>query len=104
MSWDKKRDVGRLTGRPWRRLREQVLRRDQYLCQCEECALRLVPLSADEVDHIIALAKGGTDHPSNLRAIRSDPCHKRKTLRDSGVNVRLSRAERRSIQGDHWSR
>lgn len=102
MAWDRKRDVGRLTGRPWRRLREQVLKRDKYLCQCAECAERFVPLQADEVDHIITLANGGTDHPDNLRAINAD-CHKRKTQVDSG-KAREGRLERRRRDGDHWSR
>lgn len=90
-------------GRPWRRLRDAVLLRDKYLCQCAECAERLVPLEATEVDHIVPIAKGGKDEGSNLRAINTD-CHKRKTLRESGVNVKLSRAERRERAGDHWSR
>lgn len=102
MAWDRKRDVGRLTGRPWRRLREQVLQRDKYLCQCQECKERFVPLEANEVDHIIPLARGGTDSMDNLRAINAD-CHKRKTLIDSG-KVKPSRLERRDRQGHHWAR
>ncbi len=66
-------------GRPWRRKRELVMKRDGYLCQCEDCqeAGRL-PLEADEVDHIVPVAEGGTDDDSNLRAINHD-CHKAKT-------------------------
>ena len=74
-------------GRPWRRLRDAVLLRDHYLCQCAECANRLAPLIATEVDHVIPLAKGGTDSMDNLRAINSE-CHKAKTLRESGVNMK----------------
>jgi len=66
-------------GRPWRRKREAVLRRDGYLCQCESCqAVGRLPLLADEVDHIVPVAEGGTDDLSNLRAINKD-CHKVKT-------------------------
>lgn len=103
MSWAKKREHRTLTGRPWRRLREQVLQRDNYLCQCAECAKRFVPLEATEVDHIIPLAKGGSDKPENLRAMNKD-CHAAKTLRDSGIEPKESRAERRQRAGDHWSR
>lgn len=67
-------------GRPWRRKRDQVLLRDQYLCQCEQCGGQR--LLADEVDHIVPLSRGGTDDPSNLRAINKD-CHKAKTAREA---------------------
>src|SRR5690606_11692821 len=66
----------------WQRLRKQVLRRDGYLCQCEKCEKRVMPLVAHEVDHIIPKAEGGTDAPENLRAI-SKSCHRRKTLEEA---------------------
>jgi 5-methylcytosine-specific restriction protein A len=88
-------------GRPWRRLRDQVMARDKYLCQPCQREGRLT--EATEVDHIVCKAKGGQDRHDNLEAICT-PCHERKTLRDSGVNVRESRAERRQRDGDHWSR
>jgi len=56
-------------GRPWRRLREQVLRRDGYLCQCPLCQGDALPLLADEVDHIIPLAQGGSNEMDNLQAM-----------------------------------
>ncbi len=46
--------------RQWRKLREQVLARDEYRCHCGQLAT--------EVDHIIPVRDGGTDVPSNLRA------------------------------------
>lgn len=49
-----------------------------WLCQCDDCKTRLVPLPAHEVDHITPLATGGTDDPDNLQAINKD-CHRRKT-------------------------
>jgi 5-methylcytosine-specific restriction protein A len=67
-------------GRPWRRKREQILLRDQYLCQCEQCGGKR--LLADEIDHIVPLSQGGTDDLSNLRAINKD-CHKAKTAREA---------------------
>lgn len=68
-------------GRPWRRLRLQTLERDGWLCQCEDCKKRKLPLPAHEVDHIISLSQGGTDDPSNLAAINRD-CHRRKSQRE----------------------
>lgn len=76
-------------GRPWRRLRDQVLRRDGYLCQCENCKLRPMPLVAHEVDHIVPLADGGTDDPGNLRGINRD-CHKIKS-KSEAARVRHGR-------------
>ncbi|WP_202109417.1 HNH endonuclease signature motif containing protein [Bordetella sp. 15P40C-2] len=68
-------------GRPWRRLRDQILERDGYLCQCEDCQRRPLPLVAHEVDHIDNTrgpdGKLNND-PSNLRAVNED-CHKRIT-------------------------
>lgn len=70
-------------GRPWRRKRDAVLKRDGYLCQCAECQTPgRLPKVAHEVDHIIPLAKGGTDDENNLRAINYG-CHKKKTARES---------------------
>lgn len=84
-------------GRPWRRLRDAILRRDAYLCQCPECKGQ--GRLAHEVDHIIPVTKGGTDDPSNLQAINRD-CHKRKSAVDAGAKP--SRLERRRLPGSRW--
>ena len=73
-AWQKSDDKRILTGRPWRRLREQVLARDLYTCQV--CKLISDQL---EVDHIIPLSKGGDDSMLNLQTLCSI-CHERKTL------------------------
>lgn len=67
-------------GYHWRKLRERVLERDKYLCQCEECKQTGRVRAANDVDHIIPKAKGGTDSLSNLRAINKER-HKTKTSR-----------------------
>lgn len=67
-------------GYRWRKLRERVLERDKYICQCEECKRTGRIKVANDVDHIIPKAKGGTDNLNNLRAINSE-CHKAKTSR-----------------------
>lgn len=59
------RNKGR-TGRPWLRIREQVLARDRHVCQIRgpKCTVR-----ATHVDHITPLELGGDPHAlTNLRA------------------------------------
>lgn len=68
-------------GRPWRRLRDQILRRDCYLCQ--PCRRNGHVTEAAEVDHIVNVARGGTDDPSNLESTCHE-CHVAKTLVESG--------------------
>jgi 5-methylcytosine-specific restriction protein A len=48
--------------RAWRSLRDQILARDRHTCQ--RCGA-----PAEHVDHIMPVAAGGTDHPSNLQAL-----------------------------------
>lgn len=80
-------------GRPWRRLREQVFARDQYTC----AVCGRVTVDDLQCDHIVAIANGGTDDMSNLRAICAD-CHAVKTAID-----RTGNAPRRvAIGSDGW--
>lgn len=56
------REPRALRGRPWMRLRARILERDRHTCQtCGQ--------PATHVDHVVALARGGSDDPSNLRAL-----------------------------------
>lgn len=80
----------------WQQLREQVLARDRYLCQCPDCKGGAVRLTvATEVDHIIPKAQwskrrgteAGVDDPSNLQAIGHE-CHERKTAAENGKALR----------------
>ena len=60
----------RPSGNQWAPVRRHVLLRDNYRCQ--ECGA-----AGNVVDHITPIAAGGTDHPSNLRALCA-PCNGRK--------------------------
>ena len=61
--------------RRWRRLRIAVLSGEPL---CRECGK-----PATEVDHIVAIAKGGEDVESNLQPL-CKPCHSRKTATQDG--------------------
>lgn len=71
-SWGKGRG-----GRPWRRLKAEIHKRDDWTCKC--CGLVTTEL---ELDHIVNVAQGGTDDESNLQSLCT-PCHKKKTQRES---------------------
>ena len=68
-------------GSAWDKLRKQVLQRDRFICQCDECKRLGIIKEATHVDHIIAKAHGGTDDLSNLRAINCK-CHEKKTAKE----------------------
>ena len=64
-------------GRAWRKLRDEILARDNYTCQCcGRVGGRL------ELDHIVNVAQGGTNDKSNLQ-ILCHTCHKTKTQSES---------------------
>lgn len=67
----------------WDRLRAAVMKRDKFMCQVCWNAKPQRFTEANQVDHIIAKANGGTNDLSNLRAI-CHRCHFEKTLRDRG--------------------
>jgi len=61
-------------GATWQRLRKLVLH-DEPVCRTHGCGQL-----ATDVDHIVALAKGGTNERTNLQAL-CHACHSRKTAR-----------------------
>ena len=63
-------------GWQWRKLRKVILRRDGY--QCAQCRREGILNPADEVDHIVAKARGGDDEPANLQSL-CKPHHAAKT-------------------------
>ena len=69
-------------GADWNQRRARVLREEP------NCAICGAP--ATDVDHVVAIADGGTDDRSNLRALCRE-CHKRHTSEQN----RARRARRR---------
>lgn len=84
-------------GRPWRRTVAYVLRRDHGICWlCGQPG-------ADSADHIQPRAHGGTDRPSNLRAVHHDRgCRGNRYRGDRTPEQAIARLEQLGIIGnDH---
>lgn len=64
--------------RKWRYIRAQFLHLHPF---CVECERDGQVVAANEVDHIVALAGGGTHEHANLRAL-CKPHHSARTMRD----------------------
>lgn len=54
---------------------------------CVRCEAKGLVAEAVQLDHVVPLAKGGTDEPSNRQGL-CDPCHKAKTAEDFGHRER----------------
>lgn len=75
MAWQN--GVARTATAEWKRTRNRILERDGG--RCHVCG----QLGADEVDHVVPVAEGGTDADQNLAAIHPHPCHTRKTQEEA---------------------
>lgn len=71
--------IVRSNGRPWRALRLEILKRDNWRCMIGGDGCTIV---ASTVDHIVPLAHGGTDDPANLRAACAR-CNYRRGAREA---------------------
>lgn len=65
-----------------------VLTRDDHLCQACLSRDRVTP--ANQVDHIVPRAKGGTDDMDNLQSL-CKPCHDAKSKTETHTSQRLTR-------------
>jgi 5-methylcytosine-specific restriction protein A len=72
----------RITGSRLQAIRERILRRDNGVCQCEECQAALAPRLASVVDHIVPLWEGGAESDENRQSLHPD-CHARKTAEEA---------------------
>jgi 5-methylcytosine-specific restriction protein A len=98
MVWGTKSRHERGYGSAWVKLRRQIMERDCGLCQCDQCKGGAIKVTlAQEVDHITPKAQGGTDDPTNLRAVSTE-CHKRITAEQMGKRKR----PRKVISEDGW--
>jgi 5-methylcytosine-specific restriction enzyme A len=75
----------RIRGRRWLRIRAQVLSANPL---CADCLAAGVTRIADEVDHVIALSKGGTNEMSNLVGLCREH-HAQKSALEAGKSWRF---------------
>lgn len=76
-------------GNAWDKLRKDILKRDNGMCQCEQC--RGLKLKGNEVHHIVSKDRAKTlgwtaqetDNPLNLQCVNTE-CHKRITAAEQG--------------------
>lgn len=85
--------------------RKRMMRTDGL---CEICEANGFLIHATVVDHIVPLAKGGSDDDSNTRNL-CDPCHQRVTAQQFGYREpttgRGVGADGRPTSPDHpWNR
>ena len=85
---DQRSSSARGYGQKWRKIRDQVLRRDVL---CQVCLSNGLTVEGIAVDHIIPKCEGGLDVLENLQAICTE-CHKQKTA------LEAARARRRARQ------
>lgn len=83
MGWDKRNDHGRMSGRPWQRIREVVMLRDGCICQL---CRKITRPSDIEIDHIHPLADGGSNDLDNLR-VTCRACNQGRRKRTRGCDV-----------------
>ena len=80
-------DANRTRGRKWMAIRKRIMARDNW--QCIRCTTNERPTPCSIVDHIIPIAKGGTDADTNLRSL-CHPCHQDVTAEQFGSRPRTS--------------
>lgn len=94
--------VSRLKGRKAVEQRQRRLAAEPLCRHCKEAG-RITP--AVTPDHIVPLAKGGTDDDSNIQCLCTD-CHDAKTREDFGYRVkwRAGRDGRPTDPAHPWNR
>ena len=90
-AWENKseKSLSRMGGRARQRARDQLFQSNPLCVHCEREGITRL---ATERDHIIPLAEGGTEHPSNTQGLCKE-CHQAKTQQES-MRARVGRAVR----------
>lgn len=69
---------------------------DRFDGRCAKCTRRLIGGEWD-LDHIVALANGGSHSEQNLQPLCKIPCHSQKTKQDVAEKARTYRKRKRNI-------
>lgn len=77
---------GRIQGRAGVKLRKRRLAMQPL---CEDCLAKGLTTLAVTPDHIIPLAKGGTDTDDNIRCL-CEPCHEARTAEQFGYKAKVT--------------
>lgn len=77
-AWAKAKEQKRLSGRALQRARHQLFTLNPLCAECERQGFVRV---ATQRDHIIPMAQGGTEDPSNIQGLCGE-CHDAKTERE----------------------
>ncbi len=64
--------------------------------RCPKCTRKLMPGQWD-LDHIVALANGGTHSEGNLQPLCKSPCHSQKTKADVAEKSRTYRKRKANL-------
>jgi 5-methylcytosine-specific restriction endonuclease McrA len=85
-TWKPSPTERRTSGLPvgWKRLREQILKRDDGQCTAVVNGNQRCPYQATHVDHIVPSSKGGSDEPANLTSLCAR-CHQTKTSKEANA-------------------
>ena len=65
----------------WKRIREQVIRRDLNICQACKVAIHITK-KPPEIDHIKPVSEGGSYTDFNNLQTLCSRCHKKKTAKE----------------------
>ena len=71
--------------------------------KCAVCKRKLGPADSWDVDHVIALENGGTDHDDNLQLL-CEWCHKPKTADDHAQAAHGRQSAVRAFVPKHYRR
>ena len=88
--WPSRPAITRIRGRRLQRFRQQLFARQPLCVACEQAGRVTLAIVRD---HIVPLAEGGTDDPSNTQAL-CQACSDRKTQAEA------ARGTRRAHRGD----
>ena len=72
--------VKRITGRPLRRMRQELFRKDPLCVLCQQKDPPQVHLAVHR-DHIVPLEEGGADVPENTQGLCAE-CHEEKSKQE----------------------